>query len=56
MNQCALTKPSDIIDKTKSIQHIDHTKPQAMTSEKVTISYKLVINSQTVNLILMLFQ
>ena len=50
MNQCALTKPSGITDKTKSIQLIDHTKLQAMTSEKETISYKLVINSQTVNL------
>ena len=56
MNQCALTKPSGITDKTKSIQLIDHTKPQAMTSEQETISYKLVINSQTANLRLMLFQ
>lgn len=38
INQCALTKPSYIIVKTKPIHLLGLMKPQAMTSEKVTIS------------------
>ena len=41
INQCALTKPSGLIDKTKPIQLIDLTTPQVMASEKVTISYEV---------------
>jgi len=41
INQCALTKPSGLMDKSKPLQIIDLTKPQAMTSEKVTISYEV---------------
>lgn len=40
INQCALTKPSGLLEK-KPTQIIDLTKPEAIASPKVMISYEV---------------